>query len=36
MKKINTLMRLVQSFFQEYLVAHRGLSQNTILADQPK
>ena len=32
MKKENKLMPLVQSFFQEYLVTHRGLSQNTVMA----
>ena len=32
MKQENKLMQLVQSFFQEYLIIHRGLSQNTILA----
>ena len=32
MRQSNKLMPLVQSFFQEYLVAHRGLSQNTIMA----
>ena len=32
MKKVNTLMMLVQSFFQNYLVVDRGLSQNTIMA----
>jgi integrase/recombinase XerD len=32
MKKENKLMSLVQSFFQEYLIAQRALSQNTILA----
>ncbi len=32
MKQENKLMPLVQSFFHEYLVAHRGLSQNTIAA----
>lgn len=28
----NKLMMLVQAFFQEYLIGHRGLSQNTVLA----
>jgi site-specific recombinase XerD len=32
MKQENKLMPLVQSFFQEYLAVHRGLSQNTIMA----
>ncbi|MFT5114877.1 MAG: site-specific recombinase XerD [Parasphingorhabdus sp.] len=32
MKKVNKLMLLVQCFFQEYLVADRGLSQNTVMA----
>ena len=32
MKQENKLMPLVQSFFHEYLIAHRGLSQNTIAA----
>ena len=32
MKQKNKLMPLVQSFFQEYLITHRGLSQNTIMA----
>ena len=32
MKQKNKLMPLVQSFFQEHLVAQRGLSQNTIMA----
>ena len=27
-----TLMSLVQAFFQEYLIAQRGLSQNTVAA----
>lgn len=30
--KNNQLMTLVQAFFQEYLIAQRGLSQNTVLA----
>ncbi len=30
--KNNKLMVLVQAFFQEYLVSHRGVSQNTVLA----
>jgi site-specific recombinase XerD len=32
MKIKNKLMTSIQSFFQEYLVVHRGLSQNTIMA----
>jgi len=32
MKKVNTLMMLVQGFFQNYLVVDRGLSQNTVMA----
>lgn len=32
MKLINKLMSFVQSFFQEHLIAHRGLSQNTVMA----
>ena len=32
MKKANTLMMLVQGFFQNYLVVDRGLSQNTVMA----
>lgn len=32
MKQENKLMSLVQSFFQEYLTVHRGLSQNTVMA----
>ena len=32
MKKANNLMLFVQGFFQEYLVASRGLSQNTVMA----
>ncbi len=32
MKKTDTLMMLVQSFFQNYLVGDRGLSQNTVMA----
>jgi len=32
MNSKNELMRLVQSFFQEYLSSHRGLSPNTIMA----
>ena len=32
MKQENKLMPLVQSFFQEYLLAHRGLSQNTVVS----
>ena len=32
MQKTNKLTSLVQSFFQEYLVAQRGLGQNTIMA----
>ncbi len=32
MKNVNKLMQLVQSFFQEYLIAHRSLSQNTVIA----
>ncbi|MEA1889640.1 MAG: tyrosine-type recombinase/integrase [Pseudomonadota bacterium] len=32
MKKANTLMMLVQGFFQDYLVVDRGLSQNTVMA----
>lgn len=31
MMKDNKLLSLVQSFFQEYLLIHRGLSQNTIV-----
>lgn len=30
MKQANKLIPLVQSFFQEYLIANRGLSQNTV------
>ena len=30
MKRANKLLPLVQSFFQEYLIANRGLSQNTV------
>jgi len=32
MKKMNKLMMYVQSFFQQYLVVDRGLSQNTVMA----
>lgn len=32
MKQENNLMQLVQSFFQEYLTVHRGLSNNTVMA----
>ncbi|MFW5443752.1 MAG: tyrosine-type recombinase/integrase [Methylococcaceae bacterium] len=32
MKKANKLMMYVQSFFQQYLVVDRGLSQNTVMA----
>jgi len=32
MKQENKLMPLVQSFFQEYLLTHRGLSQNTVVS----
>lgn len=32
MKQENKFMPLVQSFFQDYLFAQRGLSQNTIVA----
>ena len=32
MKKTNSLMMLVQGFFQSYLVVDRGLSQNTVMA----
>lgn len=32
MKQTNKLMLFTQSFFQEYLTIHRGLSQNTIMA----
>ena len=32
MKQTNKLMLFTQAFFQEYLVVHRGLSQNTIMA----
>jgi integrase/recombinase XerD len=32
MRHENKLMSLLQSFFQDYLTVHRGLSQNTILS----